>query len=497
MRRRLVPAPLTLLSLALLLACPAEPTTPPTSEAPKATPSEPEPEPEPPPTHVIGTIALPGNAGLDFAITLSSREGKVEAGKLWIPAQGVAGVDFDAVAHEGGTIELGWQAVGAQWVLEFGPEPVCAFSQRGFALECDVEPVTPEAFAELTVPERPQTPKPPFPYAVEELTFANAAAPAVTLAGTLTLPTGAGPHPAVVLISGSGPQDRDETLLGHKPFAVLADHLTRQGIAVLRYDDRGVAGSTGSRETATMDDFASDAWAAIELLRTRPEIDPKRIGVIGHSEGGVVGPAVAAAHPKQVAFVVMLAGTGVPGKAIIPHQLALIMRAEGADEPTIERERSYAERMHAALLASPPGQAKPALEPILKEWYERLPADERQSIGDFEQALADRVGPLDNPWMRHFLAYDPAPVLAKLKMPVLALNGELDLQVDPDQNLPPIEKALQANKRAKLVRLPGLNHLFQPAKTGSPNEYATITTTLDPALLDAVTVWIRKQTKLD
>lgn len=487
----------SLLSLALI-GCPAAPTTttPPPTDTPTTTP--------PPaavelPTHVVGSIALPNNAALDFAIEFELGEGKVAAAKLWIPMQGVAGVPFDTVVHEAGAaqVELAWQAVGAQFVLEFGEATSCAFSQQGFALECDIEPVSREEFASLTTPKRPQTPKAPFPYASEEVAFDNAAAPGVKLAGTLTLPEGAGPHPAVVLITGSGPQDRDESLLGHQPFAVLADHLTRKGIAVLRYDDRGVAGSTGSFEGATMDDFAGDAWAALGYLRTRPEIDAKRIGVMGHSEGGVVGPSVAAAHPKEVAFVVMLAGTGVPGSAIIPHQLGLIMRASGADDATIQRELGYAERMHVALLASKPGEAKPALEPILKEWYDSLPPDERQGVGTFEQALAERVAPLDTPWMRHFLAYDPAPVLAKLKMPVLAVNGTLDLQVDPEQNLPVIEKALKKNKRAKLVRLPGLNHLFQPATTGSPSEYASIETTIDVALLEVVTSWIRQTTKLE
>lgn len=488
---------LSLLSLALL-ACPAATPTP----TPTATPTTTTPEPTAKvelPTHIVGSIALPNNAALDFAITLELVEGKVGVAKLWIPMQGVAGVPFDTVVHEAGSaqVELAWQAVGAQFVLELGDERSCAFSQRGFALECDVEPVSADEFAALTAPKRPQTPKPPFPYASEEVAFDNAAAPGVKLAGTLTLPEGPGPHPAVVLITGSGPQDRDETIFEHRPFAVLADHLTRKGIAVLRYDDRGVAGSTGERETATMDDFAGDAWAAIEFLRTRPQIDAKRIGVIGHSEGGVVGPAVALAHPKDVAFVVMLAGTGVPGSAIIPHQLALIMRANGADEATIAREKGYAERMHAALLASKPGEAKPALEPILREWYDSLPADERQGIGDFEQALADRVAPLDNPWMRNFLTYDPAPALAKLKLPVLAVNGTLDLQVDPEQNLPAIEKALKKNEKAKTMRLPGLNHLFQAATTGSPNEYATIETTLDVSLLEVVTTWIRQTTELE
>ena len=491
-----MPRKLAPLVLALpLLACPANKPTEGPSNPPLVQPT---PNPEPLPTHLVGSIALPGAQTIDFAISLTAdAEGKLASAKLWIPMQGVAGVDFDEVEHEGAPVRLKWKAVDAQWMLEFGAEPTCAFSQRGIGLECDVQPVAEEEFAQLLAPKRPQTPTPPFPYAVEQVSFTNPAAPDVTLAGTLTIPEGPGPHPVVVLISGSGPQDRDETIFAHKPFAVLADHLSRKGVAVLRYDDRGVAASTGDFAQATSREFASDAWSAVEFLRTRSDIDAKRIGLIGHSEGGIVGPAVAAEHPKQIAFVVMLAGPGVPGHEIIREQLGLIMKASGADDEAIARERGFSERMYVALLASEPGQARAALEPVLKEWYEGLDPAEKQGIGDFEQAVDDRVKPLDTPWMRYFLAYDPAPTLKKLKMPVLAINGDLDLQVAPDQNMPAIQKALAKNEQAEFVRLPGLNHLFQPATTGSPNEYGSIETTLDPAMLEVVSKWVRKQAKLE
>lgn len=486
------------LALALaLLACRSDkPTdTPPIVPEPVL---ETTPNLEPVPTHLAGAIMLPANMKLDFLVTSTAdAEGKVVAAKLWIPMQAVVGADLDEVRHEGATLELGWKLVDAHWTIELGPELGCKFGQRGTTLECTVEPVSEQQFAARISPKRPQTPEPPFPYAVELVKFANASAPDVTLAGTLTIPEGAGPHPALVLVTGSGPQDRDETIFGHKPFAVLADHLSRQGIAVLRYDDRGVGESSGEFAKATMDDFAGDTWAAVEFLRARPEIDRKRIGLLGHSEGAVVAPAVAAAHAKDIAFVVMLAGTGVTGQKVIVHQLGLILKAEGVSEDAIVRESGYAERMHAAVIASQPGQARTVLEPILKEWYEGLEPTERQEVGEFEQALDQRAVPFETPWMRHFLTYDPAPTLTKLKMPVLAINGELDLQVDPNQNLPPIEKALKKNKRAKFVRLAGLNHLFQPATTGSPNEYGSIETTLDKALLDQVASWVREQAKLD
>ncbi len=497
----LVPRPRSLvssLSLLLLLACPAKDPTP--SEAPVTEPAQ-QPAPEPQigerATHLVGELALPNGNRLGFAIELSGTAEKFDAAKLWIPMQGLTGQPFDELEDHGAKLFLRWNAAGVAFTVDYSDGLSCAFMQMAVPVECSVEAVEPEAFAEAITPERPQNPKPPFPYASEDVEIANTQAEGVTLAGTLTIPEGPGPHPAVVLISGSGAQDRDESLLGHKPFWVLADHLSRQGIAVLRYDDRGFAKSTGDAKTGTTEDFASDAWAVVEYLRSRPEIDAKKIGLIGHSEGGLVGPKVAAAHPKEIAFVVMLAGTGVRGDVLIRHQAMLIAKASGADQATLERDDQIGARMYEAALLDPPEQAKATLEAVLKEWAAGLSPQELQGLGgNVEAAVAQQLTIFQSPWMRYFLAYDPVPTLKKLKMPVLAVNGEKDLQVDPDQNLPPIEKALARNKKAKVVELPGLNHLFQPATTGLPAEYATIDTTIDPSLLDIVATWIREQTGL-
>jgi uncharacterized protein len=287
----------------------------------------------------------------------------------------------------------------------------------------------------------------------------------------------------VVLITGSGPQNRDEELMGHKPFLVLADHLTRQGIAVLRYDDRGVGKSTGSFASATSEDFAGDAWAAWQKLSTRPDIDPKRIGLLGHSEGGLIAPMLAAAHP-EIAFVVMLAGPGVTGEQIMLAQSAAIMKASGAPQAAIDANVSIQKQVFAILRE----------ETSTARIVERLGAI---PVGT-KEASAALVKQSSSPWLRFFAFYDPAPALAKVRCPVLALGGALDLQVLPDQNLPAIESTLKqgGNTDVTVVRMPGLNHLFQSAKTGLPAEYAQIEETMAPAALETITTWIRKRVGL-
>jgi hypothetical protein len=335
----------------------------------------------------------------------------------------------------------------------------------------------------LTRPNRPQEPRPPFPYLAEDISIANAAGKAV-LAGTLTRPEGAGPFPAVVLITGSGPQNRDEELMGHKPFLVLADYLTRQGIAVLRYDDRGIGKSTGDFAGATSEDFAGDAWAVWQALRARPEIDAKRIGFLGHSEGGLIAPMLAAAHP-EVAFVVMIGGPGVTGEQILLKQGELIARASGIPEAAFAANASLQKQAFAILHA----------ETDEARIVERLKAVQ---IPGPKEASEIFVKQFSSAWLRFFVLYDPAPALAKVRCPVLAVNGELDLQVPPAQNLPAIGKALiqGGNQNHTVLELPGLNHLLQTAKTGLPSEYAQIEETMAPGALDTIATWIRKKTGL-
>lgn len=344
---------------------------------------------------------------------------------------------------------------------------------------------------------RPQEPKPPFPYRSEELTFVNEKAGGIRLAGTLTLPEGKGPWPVAILISGSGPQNRDEELLGHKPFLVIADHLTRKGIAVLRYDDRGVAASGGDFKTATSADFASDVAAAVRMLRQRPDIRAKQIGLIGHSEGGLVAPMVAEGMP-EVAFAILLAGPGVNGEKIILHQSKLIDAAGGKSEAIIEEQLALSKGVFKILRKhADSAKAEQAIRTYLQQEIPKLSEAARADFEPMDQAIEQQLKQLNTPWMRFFLAHEPIPVLSKVHCPLLVLNGEKDLQVDPAQNIPPIEKALKkAKNRDYTVKvMPKLNHLFQHTETGSPSEYAKITETFSPEVLDLMAEWIGQRCK--
>jgi pimeloyl-ACP methyl ester carboxylesterase len=339
----------------------------------------------------------------------------------------------------------------------------------------------------------PQEPQPPFPYTEETVSFQSGD---VKLEGTLTLPPGRGMLPAVLLISGSGAQDRDETILGHKPFLVLADDLTRAGIAVLRVDDRGVGGSTGGASMPTTEDFVDDALAGVTFLQGRKGIDPKKVGLIGHSEGGVIA-AMAAARSDQVAFVVMLAGPGLPGDEVLVRQMELIYRAEGMDPDTLESMLAV-QRKVLDLTAS--GASAGEIQNEVRRLVEIQTADNKELAslsqeerdGAIEAATTQAVAQLMLPWFRFFLGYDPREALREVHVPVLALIGERDLQVDPKQNLPEIRKALEAagDPDVTVRELAGLNHLFQKAESGSPSEYAAIQETIDPAALEAIRDWI-------
>ena len=343
-------------------------------------------------------------------------------------------------------------------------------------------------------PRRPQLPKPPFPYRAEEMAVESVAG--VRLSGTLTLPQGAGPHPAVVLVSGSGPQDRDETLLGHKPFLVLADHLTRRGIAVYRYDERGIGRSTGSFATATSLDFAADARAAVAALRARPDIRTDAVGILGHSEGGLVAPMVARDTASGVAFVVMLAGPGTRGDEILLAQAQLIGKASGIADTVLAQSAAVSRRMYDALRAARDTIGlRERLRTMFREYAASLTEEQRRRLQITDAAIDVQVQQIMTPWFRFFLTVDPREALRAVKVPVLALNGTLDLQVPHEENLRAIERALRegGNRDVTVQALPGLNHLFQTARSGSPAEYANLEETFAPAALQLVSDWIAKR----
>jgi hypothetical protein len=337
---------------------------------------------------------------------------------------------------------------------------------------------------------RPQRPRPPFPYEARDVRFENAA-DSVTLAGTLTLPAGAGPHPAVVLISGSGPQDRDEFGWEHRPFLVLADYLTRHGIAVLRYDDRGTDQSTGKYPGATVEDFARDTSAAVTFLRAHDRIDASRIGLVGHSEGGLVAPIVANQR-GDIAFLVLMGATGVDGRAVLLSQAEAIARVSNAPESEVRLAMAINRAVTENAAQAAPGEdlydkVMRAVDQVIAT----IPAPEREAASQATRIMVKaEIGRLQDAWMRHFLNYDPAPALRRLNVPVLAIWGTRDLQVLPSINRPALERALAANRRASFVELDGLNHMFQAATTGSLAEYAEIDETINPAALSAITAWL-------
>jgi len=409
------------------------------------------------------------------------------------PDQGANGIPVTSTVFADSKLKIELTNLRIEYTGELKENVITGtFRQSGLALPMDLS----RNKIEKTVLIRPQEPVKPYPYYTEDVKFANPAAD-VVLAGTLTLPRKEGSFPVVVMITGSGPQNRDEELLGHKPFLVIADHLTRNGIAVLRYDDRGTAQSNGDFRTATSTDFASDAEAAISYLKTRKEINQKKIGLIGHSEGGIIAPMVAA-NSKDVAFIVLLAGTGIPGYRILLMQQELVARASGKSEGEIQKSKKInAEAFDIILKSDNTNDLSTELTRFLEDQLAKDPGAEipaGMSQADFIKAQVDQM---TTPWMLFFFKYDPAPTLEKVSCPVLAVNGSKDLQVPPKENLEAIEKALKkgGNKKVAAIEFDGLNHLFQECRTGSPDEYAKIEQTFSPGALDEITRWILKLVK--
>ncbi len=382
------------------------------------------------------------------------------------------------VAAIAGAYDARWDDAGKRWAG--------TWTQGGGSAPLNLSRAT--AADAPKPPERPQEEAiaaSPLPYRDEMATIANGAQ--ATLAGTLTRPDGKGPFPAVVLVSGSGPNTRDEAVFNHKIFLVLADYLARNGIAVLRYDKRGIGQSTGDYGKATTAEFTSDAQAAAAWLRAQPGIDARHVGLVGHSEGGLIVPAVAVADPKT-AFIVLMAGPGLPGDKLLLRQQALIAKASGVPDATVTQNLAITERVYDAVKA-----AKTEADAIAAA---RAVLDPEVAKGTLTRDRADAsIKQVTSAWMRAFLASDPVPVLQKVRVPVLALGGSLDLQVPAAEDLAAIKTALKADRDVTVTELPGLNHLFQDAKTGSPAEYATIEQTVSPAALKIVGDWIKARAR--
>ena len=412
-------------------------------------------------------------------------------GTLDSPDQGAAGIPLSSIAYEAPTLSFAIDQLGiaysGQW--DTGETISGTFTQMGQSFPLNLSRGAGEA------PKRPQEPTEPYPYEAFEVTIPNAV-DGIQLSGTLTLPPGKEKPAVVVLISGSGPQDRNEEVFGHKPFLVLSDHLTRNGIAVLRYDDRGTGKSTGDHSTATSVDLARDVVSAVEFLKTRSDVDSKRIGLVGHSEGGLLAPMVAA-ESEDIAYMVLLAGPGIPGHDILMLQTALIQEANGVSGAELEQVlRELGGILDVIRKAEDPLRLPEDLAAYLKHTLEEHPDMVPEGMA-MEEIVNSQVKAMATPWMHYFISYDPAPVLRKVQCPVLALNGEKDLQVPPSENLEAIEKHLEegGNTEVETRMLPGLNHLFQKSDTGSPAEYGSLEETFSPAALEVISNWILRQTE--
>jgi len=424
---------------------------------------------------------------LPLVIKISEKDGGYSA-TLDSPAQGAKGIPINTVSFENGKLTFSVAIAGIEYEGILQNDSITGtFKQNGmsFPLSLSRTPTTEES---LAPPARSQDPKPPFPYRSEDVKFENKSA-GITLAGTLTLPQEGKNFPVAVLVTGSGPQNRNEELLGHKPFLILSDYLTRNGIAVLRYDDRGVAESGGKYDTATLDDFASDAFAAVNYLKTRKEINPKKIGVIGHSYGGTIAFMLAGGKNSDLAYIVSMAGPAIPGDSLIRLQSDLIFSKAGAtDAQRAESEKGLTEIDSIIKNYSDEAILK-NMDKILDDLLpDSVRGDERYRANT-RQVIRQMMGSETKSIMNS----NPAEALMKTKCPVLALNGENDLQVPADINLDRIKALVKGKVTAK--KYPNLNHLFQHCATGLPTEYGNIEETMSPEVLNDIAAWIKQVTR--
>jgi hypothetical protein len=430
----------------------------------------------------------PGPLKLRLVFHFETKNG-VTSGELTSLDQGGTKIPFSAVTRNNASIDVTIAAIGGDYQGALSPDAQSisgTWSQGGQSLPLTLTKQAPGSSA-LDL-KRPQEPHPPYPYRSEDVVYDGSGG--IKLAGTLTLPGGKGPFATAILIAGSGPHNRDEALMGHKPFLVLADYLTRHGIAVLRSDKRGIGQSGGAYATATSQDFADDVESAIAYLKSRPEIDHARVGLVGHSEGGLIAPMVAA-KDRSVVFIVLMAGPGMKGDELLPLQGKLVGLAMGRTEEQADAIASFDRGLYAAMA---PAKTTEAAAADANAYLAKAAAASPQYAEQIK-AVDKTVPLLASPWFRFFLSYDPLPTLKQVKCPVLAIDGEKDLQVPAKENLTLIRTALAGNPDVQVIELPGLNHLFQTARTGALTEYGEIEETMSPKALELVTDWIVKHTQ--
>ena len=437
-----------------------------------------------------GSLVVPG-AKLRLVVNISQGLNGYTA-TMDSPDEGSKGIPIDKVDFTANTLTFSIKAAGISYTGKYESGIIKGtFTQGNYILPLDLSRNEASAAPAL---KRPQEPKAPFPYYTEDVTFKNEKA-GITLGGTLSLPKKEGNYPIVILITGSGSQNRDEEILGHKPFLVLADHLTRNGIGVLRYDDRGVGKSGGNPAVATSADFATDTQAAFDYIKTRKEANKKKIGLLGHSEGGMIAQMVAEKN-ADVAYIVMMAGPGIQGSELMILQNYLVGKADSIPENELTSMGNTLRKAYNVILTENDDKARKL---AVSEIYEKEFGPFFQSKGvpkeDIGRVVLGQVDQVTSPWFVYFLRYNPAPVIEKLKCPILALNGKKDIQVAAKANLDGVRRAADkaGNKKVTTKSYPNLNHLFQECNTGSIQEYGEIEQTIAPVVLDDITAFIAKQ----
>lgn len=426
-----------------------------------------------------GNIEIP-NQKLPFVIHIDKVNNKWQAiGES--PVQTDEKFPLEKISFQNDTLKISDAESGMNYVgILKNPKHIEGkFSQQGMSFTLNLE----KGSFKLN---RPQEPKPPFSYKSEDVTFENKKA-GITLAGTLTMPNGKGPFPTIVLVAGSGPNDRNEEILGHKPFLVLADYLTKNGYAVLRYDKRGVAESTGDFRNATIFDFANDVEAALAFLKTKKEIDSKKMGIIGHSEGGDVAQIVAS-KDATLDFIVSMAGPGIKGSEMLVLQNDALSKAMNIPELTRLLNKKLNKKTYEIIMSN---DSKEQADKELKEYFKTTVHYKNLS----EEQLDNQVSNLYSSYFRQLLLFDPQDYLPKVNCKVLAINGAKDVQVTSKENLEGIAKGLSHNQKVTIKEYPNLNHMFQKAETGMPAEYGEIETTIEPVVLEDMVKWLNDNVK--
>ena len=429
---------------------------------------------------------------LDFQIKVSKSDKSLD-GFITIPSQKVSEYKLPVFTYKKNKVHF--ELPGSAGTAKFDGT-LKADSIKGTLLQAGIKGIFNLAKTDQPVKEDPVEiqKEEPLSYSEEDVAFKNGR---ILLAGTLTTPKAEGKFPAVILLTGNGPQDRDEDIFGFKVFQKIADHLTKNGFAVLRYDDRGVGGSTGNSLQSTTEDFSNDALAAIEFLKKQNSIDQTKIGLLGHSEGAQIAE-LAAVNSKDVSFIVLLAGNGVDGGTALIEQQKLILKASGFTDSLITENIELQDKINNALRNDVDlNDIRKDIRAFAEKDYAGLNNDVKNSIQDKETYLNSNVQSqiifYNNPWFRFYVKYDPYPTLEKIKIPVLMIFSELDLQFPPSLNKQKMEEALNkaGNKNFKSVLFPKANHLYQEAKIGSPAEYSELKKEFVPGFLETISSWIQ------